>query len=207
MGLIKKILEERELKKEERLILREMAQERLDKKRELEKKQKVFDTMLDMRLPCENIIRLESDNPDWYRFNYYLMDAMPLTILLLIQEGVQLIPCKFKALTSMNAGQIYKGVFNPSQQDNIKMYLNPLDRSKLVVSIHGYRNDKIEQHFGEKNELEKIYGKTISLRQLLNLWKEDNQRKDINIDDDYEMVKRLYDSKDILKEDCKEISK
>ena len=67
MGLIKKISEmrelrkeEKELKQEERLILREMAQERLNKKRALKQKQKVFDTMLDMRLPCENIIDLKN---------------------------------------------------------------------------------------------------------------------------------------------------
>jgi len=40
MGLIKKISESFELKKEERLILREIAQERLNKKRALAVKQK-----------------------------------------------------------------------------------------------------------------------------------------------------------------------
>ncbi|MBQ7880261.1 MAG: hypothetical protein IJ358_00235 [Clostridia bacterium] len=60
MRLFKKIGESLALKKEERLIIREMAQERLNKKRALEQKQKEFDTMLDMRLPCENIIDLKN---------------------------------------------------------------------------------------------------------------------------------------------------
>ena len=89
------------------------------------------------------------------------------------------------------------------------MYLNPLDRSKLTVSINGYRNSEIEQHFAEETELEKQYGKTISIRQLLLLWKKDNGIEEtINIDRDYEMVKRLYDSEDILaKSKSKELSK
>lgn len=209
MGLIKwitlskgKIKQERELKQEERLILREMAQERLNKKRALEQKQKEFDKMLDMRLPCANIIRLASNNPDCTKVNYYLMEAMPLTILLMLQEGVTNFSCKFKRLTGNDAGKIYNvNCPTPAHTPFYFCHLNGFDRSKLVVSILGYRNDKIEQHFGEKTELEKQYGKTISIRELLLLWKTDNrQMMDITIDNDYEMVKRLYDSEDILAE-------
>lgn len=213
MGLIKKISEmrelrkeEKELKQEERLILREMAQVRINKKRALEQKQKVFDTMLDMRLPCENIVRLKTNNYLLNEYDYYLMDTNPLTMLLLLQEEVQLIPCTFKQLTGIGAGNIYKGRYNPHKEDDgTHMYLNPLDRSKLTVSINGYRNSEIEQHFAEKTELEKIYGETMTLRQLLMRWKTDNgQFMNINLESDYEMVKRVYDSEDILRQDKKE---
>ena len=200
MGLIKKISESLELRREERLLVREMAQERINKKRALEQKQKVFDTMLDMRLPCENIVRLKTNNYLLNEYDYYLMDTNPLTMLLLLQEEVQLIPCTFKQLTGIGAGNIYKGRYNPHKEDDgTHMYLNPLDRSKLTVSINGYRNSEIEQHFAEKTELEEIYGETITLRQLLMRWKTDNRKfMNINIDEDYEMVKRVYDSEDIL---------
>ena len=217
MGLIKwitlskgKIKQEKELKQEEHLILREMAQERLAKKRALEQKQKEFDTMLDMHFPCENIVRLRTDNYLLDEFDYYLMDTMPLTMLLLIQEGAQDIPCSFKQLTGIGAGNIYKGRYNPHREDDgTHMYLNPLDRSKLTVSISGYRNSEIEQHFAEKTELEKIYGKTITLRQLLIRWKTDNRKfMNIDLENDYDMVKRVYDSEDILaKSKSEELSK
>lgn len=210
MGLIKKISERLELRKEERLIVREMAKESLAKKRALEQKQKVFDTMLDMRLPCENIVRLKTDNYLLDEFNYYLMDTMPLTMLLLIQEGVQDIPCSFKQLTGIGAGNIYKGRYNPHREDDgTHMYLNPLDRSKLTVSISGYRNSEIEQHFAEKTELEKQYGETMTLRQLLIRWKTDNRKfMNIDLENDYDMVKRVYDSEDILaKSKSEELSK
>ena len=187
-----------------------MAQERLAKKRTLEQKQKEFDTMLDMCFPCENIVRLRTDNYLLDEFDYYLMDTMPLTMLLLIQEGVQDIPCSFKQLTGIGAGNIYKGRYNPHREDDgIHMYLNPLDRSKLTVSISGYRNSEIEQHFDEKTELEKIYGKTITLRQLLIRWKTDNRKfMNIDLENDYDMVKRVYDSEDILaKSKSEELSK
>ena len=217
MGLIKKISEslelrkqEKELKQEERLILREMAQERINKKRELEQKQKEFNTMLDMRLPCENVIRLRTNNYLLNKYDYYLMDIMPFTIILLMQEGIKDIPCSFKQLTGIGAGNIYKGRYNPHvEYDGTNMYLNPQDRSKLTVSINGYRNSEIEHHFCEDAKLEKIYGKTISIRQLVLLWKKNNGVEEtINLESDYEMVKRVYDSEDILaKSKSEELSK
>ena len=196
MGLIKKISEEIALRKEEKAVIRKMAQERLNKKRE-------FDKMLDMRLPCENIIKLRTNNGELEEYDYYLMSTVPLVVLVLMQEGIKNIPCKFKGLTGFFAGVVYSDRFNPKSGDScVNMYLNPLDRSKLTVSIWGYiRNDEIEQHFGELTELEKQYGETISIRQLLLLWKKDNGKEEtINFESDYEMVKRLYDSEDILKE-------
>lgn len=226
MGLIKKISEmrelrkeEKELKQEERLILREMAQERLNKKRALEQKQKEFDAMLDMRLPCENIIRLESSNPDWYKVLYFLMDITPFCAILFLQEGVPP-TIKFKQLTGNDAGKVYEeskyatqlyGALNAMDKGySIGLFnLSKNNRGLLSVAINGYKNDHIEQHFNEDTKLEKIYGKTISIRQLLLLWKKDNGIEEtINIDRDYEMVKRLYDSEDILaKSKSKELSK
>jgi hypothetical protein len=129
---------------------------------------------------------------------------------LLKEEGVQDIPCSFKQLTGIGAGNIYKGRYNPHREDDgTHMYLNSLDRSKLTVSISGYRNSEIEQHFNEKTELEKIYGKTITLRQLLIRWKTDNRKfMNIDLENDYDMVKRVYDSEDILaKSKSEELSK
>ena len=225
MGLIKSLSEirdlrkeEKALKKEERLILREMAQERLAKKRALEQKQKVFETMLDMRLPCENIIRLQSSNPDWYKFLYFLMDITPFCAILFLQQGIAP-TIKFKQLTGNDAGKVYEeskyatllyGAFNAMDKGySIGLFnLSKSNRGKLSVSIKGYKNDQIEQHFGEDTELEKIYGKTITVRQLLLLWKKDNKLEQvIDINKDYEMVRQLYDSENILKEDKKELSK
>lgn len=222
MGLIKKISEsielrkeEKELKQEERLILREMAQERLAKKRALEQKQKVFDTMLDMRLPCENIIRLESSNPDWYKVLYFLMDITPFCAILFLQEGVAP-TIKFKQLTGNDAGKVYEeskyatllyGALNAMDKGySIGLFnLSKNNRGRLSVAINGYKNDHIDQHFCEDTELEKQYGKTISVRQLLLLWKKDNGIEEtIDINRDYEMVKQLYDSEDILRQDKKE---
>lgn len=204
MGLIKKISEEIALRKEEKAVIRKMAQERLNKKRE-------FDKMLDMRLPCENIIKLSTNNGELEEYDYYLMSTVPLVVLVLMQEGIKNIPCKFKGLTGFFAGIVYSDRFNPKRGDGcVHMYLNPLDRSKLTVSINGYiRNDEIEQHFGELTELEKQYGETISIRQLLLLWKKDNGIEEtINFESDYDMIKRLYDSEDILdKPKTEELSK
>jgi len=202
MGLIKKISESLELRREEKLILREMAQERINKKHELEEKRKDFDKMLDMRLPCANIIKLRTSYYNYLlnEYDYYLMDSIPCGIILLMQEGITNIPCKFKQLTGIGAGNVYEDSYNAKSVHSVaKMYLNPLDRGKLTVSINGYRNSDIEHPFGEKTKLAKLYGPTITIRQLLLLWKTDNGKSmNIDIESDYGMVKALYNSEDIL---------
>ncbi len=218
MGLIKKISEmrelrkeEKELKQEERLILREMAQERLNKKRALEQKQKVFDKMLDMRLPCENIIDLKNEDG---QVECFLMNITPFTAILLLQEGVPP-TIEFKQLTGKDAGNVYQeskitnmvygGVGAMNRGYYVGLFDLTRDGKRLRVAINGYKNEHIDSHFGEDTELEKIYGKTITLRQLLKLWKKDNNiERDININDDYIMVERLYNSEDILREGKKE---
>lgn len=219
MGLIKKISEiyelrkeEKELKQEERLILRGMAQGRLNKKRALEQKQKEFDTMLDMRLPCENIINLKNREG---QVEYFLMDISPFCAILFLQEGI-LPTIKFKQLTGSDSGKVYVeskyatllyGALNAMDKGHsIGLFeLSKNNRGKLSVAINGYKNDEIEQRFGERAKLEKIYGKTMTLRQLLIRWKTDNgQFMNINLESDYEMVKRVYDSEDILRQDKKE---
>ena len=222
MGLIKKISEmrelrkeEKELKQEERLILREMAQERIDKKRAIEQKQKVFDTMLDMRLPCENIIDLKNEDG---QVEYFLINTMPFTAILFLQEGIPQ-KIKFKQLTGKDAGKVYveskmdtlfSGAVGAMKMGyHVGLFNLTSDGSKLRVAINGYKNEHIDQHFAEDTELEKIYGKTMTLRQLLMRWKTDNGKfMNINIDEDYEMVKRVYDSEDILaKSKSEELSK
>ena len=222
MVLIKKInemrelrREEKELKQEERLILREMAQERLAKKRVLEQKQKVFDTMLDMRLPCDKIIDLKNEDG---QVEYFLMDISPFTAILLLQEEIPP-TIKFKQITGEDAGKVYQeskitnkvygGVGAMKMGYHIGLFDLTHDGSKLRVAINGYKNDHIDQHFCEDTELEKIYGKTMTLRQLLMRWKTDNgQFMNISIKDDYEMVKQVYDSEDILaKSKSEELSK
>ena len=216
MGLIKKISEEIALRKEERLIVREMAQVRLNKKRALKQKQKEFDTMLDMRLPCENIIDLKNKDG---QVEYFLMNTNPFTAILFLQEGVPQ-KIKFKQLTGKDAGKIYVeskydtllfgavGVINKGYSVGL-FDLSSKNKGKLRVSIYGYINESIDQHFAEDTELEKQYGKTITLRQLLMRWKTDNKQfMNINLDSDYEMVKRLYNSEDILaKPKSEELSK
>jgi len=223
MGLIKKISEMRELRKEEkelrqeeRLILREMAQERLNKKRALEQKQKVFDTMLDMRFPCENIIDLKNK---YGEVEYFLMDTNPFTAILFLQEGVPQ-KIKFKQLTGKDAGKIFieskleTRLYGAVEVMN-KGYLVGLfglsekNKGRLSVAVNGYINESIDQHFAEDTELEKIYGKTMTLRQLLIRWKTDNRKfMNISIENDYEMVKQVYDSEDILAESkSEELSK
>ena len=216
MGLIKKISESFELKKEERLILREIAQERLNKKRALAVKQKQLYNMLDICFPCENIISLINKDG---QVEYFLMDTTPFTAILLLQEGVPPI-IKFKQLTGKNAGKIYVenkyatliygAVEAMNKGYSVGLFdLNVNDRSNLSVSINGYSNNSIEHHFAEDTELEKTYGKTISFGQLLMLWKSDNRQfMNINLESDYEMVKRVYNSEDILqKSKSEELSK
>lgn len=222
MGLIKKISEmlelrkeEKELKQEERLILREMAQERIAKKRELEQKQKVFDTMLDMRFPCENIIDLKNEDG---QVECFLMDITPFTAILLLQEGVPP-TIKFKQLTGKDAGNVYQeskirnmvygGVGAMNRGYYVGLFDLTRDGKRLRVAINGYKNEHIDSHFGEDTELEKIYGKTMTLRQLLIRWKTDNRKfMNIDLENDYEMVKRVYDSEDILAESkSEELSK
>jgi len=208
MGLIKKISESLELRREERLIVREMAQERLAKKRALEEKQKEFDKMLDMRLPCENIIDLKNEEG---QVEYFLMDTNPFAAIYLLQAGVPP-TIKFKQLTGNNVGKVYEeckvasrvyGAIRAIEMGyQVGLFDLTRDGSKLKVVINGYRNDNIDQHCVEDTELEKQYGKTITLRQLLMRWKTDNKQfMNINLDSDYEMVKRLYNSEDILRED------
>jgi hypothetical protein len=223
MGLIKKISEMRELRKEEkelrqeeRLILREMAQERLNKKHALSIKQERFDNMLDMCFPSARIIDLQRDDG---QVEYFLMDTNPFTAILFLQEGVPQ-KIKFKQLTGKDAGKIYVeskydtllfgavGVMNKGYSVGL-FDLSSKNKGKLRVSINGYINESIDQHFAEDTELEKIYGKTMTLRQLLIRWKTDNRKfMNIDLETDYEMVKRVYDSEDILAESkSEELSK
>ena len=215
MGLIKKISESLELRREERLILREMAQERINKKRALKQKQKEFDTMLDMRFPCENIIDLKNEEG---QVEYFLMDTNPFAAIYLLQAGVPP-TIKFKQLTGNNVGKVYEeckvassvyGAIRAREMGyQVGLFDLTRDGSKLKVVINGYLNANIDQHCAEDTELEKQYGETITLRQLLMRWKTDNKQfMNINLDSDYEMVKRLYNSEDILaKPKSEELSK
>ncbi len=163
--------------------------------------------MLGLRLPCENVIRLQ--NSFTGQVDYYLMDTTPAEMLLLMHNNVRLIPCKFKQLTGANVGHIYSGRFNPKLcESKVYVYLNPRDKSKLTVSINGFSNHNVGQGLDDEIDITKKYGKTISIRQLLLLWKIDNkQALDIDIDEDYEMVKRLYTGEDILYKKSEELSK
>lgn len=208
MGLIRMMGERYDLRKEDKSILKEIAQVRHNKKILEQLKQKEFDNMLNFGLPCANIIRLQ--NPFNDQVEYYLMGNEPLNILQLMNDDVKRIPCQFKQLTGVNAGRVYGGTFNPKLcESKVSMYLNPRDKSELVVSINGCINYHIGQSCGKKSQLEKKYGKTISIRQLLLLWKIDNEQMlDIDINEDYQMVKSLYDSEDILvKSKTEELSK
>ena len=143
------------------------------------------------------------------------MDITPFCAILFLQEGIAP-TIKFKQLTGKDAGKIYEeskyatqlygavGVMNKGYSVGL-FGLAKNNRGRLRVSINGYINDQIEQHFGEDTELEKLYGKTMTLRQLLMRWKADNRQfMDVNLESDYEMVKRVYDSEDILREGKKE---
>ena len=134
------------------------------------------------------------------------MDMTPFCAILFLQKGI-LPTIKFKQLTGNNAGKVYEeskyatllyGALDAMDKGySVGLFnLSKNNRGKLSVAINGYRNDHIEQHFGEDTNLEKIYGKTMTLRQLLMRWE-----TDINIDEDFEMVKRVYDSEDILAEE------
>ena len=106
--------------------------------------------MLDMRLPCENIIRLESSNPDWYKVLYFLMDITPFCAILFLQEGVAP-TIKFKQLTGNDAGRVYEeskyatllyGALNAMDKGySIGLFnLSKNNRGLLSVAINGYKN-------------------------------------------------------------------
>lgn len=201
MGLIKNLGEYLALKREEKAVVRE-----LNKKRAL--KQKVFHTMLDKRFPCDKIIGLKNEDG---QVEYFLMDIKPLVAILFFKQGLPP-TIKFKQLTGKDAGKVYEEckltneVYGASRAIEMGCQVGLFDLtddgSKLKVTINGYQNNNIDQHWCEDTELEKIYGKTMTLRQLLMRWKSDNDELiHINMDNDYDMVKSLYDSEDILKED------
>ena len=86
-----------------------------------------------------------------------------------------------------------KSLYRKKAQENIKNKRALEQKQKeLVILICGYTNNQLEQNFCKQTELEKIYGKTM-------IWKTDNRKfMNIDLETDYDMVKRVYDSEDIL---------
>lgn len=173
----------------------------------VDKRFKDFEKVLKRRLPCDNIIRLVNSNDE---VQYFLMQYLPATLVASMQDNY-MIDCKFKQLTGENAGKIIKieslnsKIFRKEEGKNC-FRLSKSDKNKLDVKIGDYRNEQIEtQNF---TDLERKYGETISIEQLLKLWKSENGlARDINIEYDYEMVKNLYKSRNILKEETETLSK
>lgn len=233
MGLIKKISEslelrkeEKELKQEERLLLREMAQERLAKKRALEQKQKdklilretaqesipqknyekkpkSFDEMLDMKIPCEKIIRLENEDGE---IHYFQMGGKDIDgIAFNVERGCRInMPSKFRQLTGDNSGDVHD--INPPSGYSDGLYFCKFNGFSIMA--FDKRLCAVRDYQGLE-DLRKQYGNTITLRQLLLKWKKDNKQfMDIDFETDYEMVKRVYDSEDMFsKSKTEELSK
>lgn len=156
---------------------------------------KDFGKMMRYEFPCKNIVRLTHlfDND----VQYFLIDRSPAEIFQLMQESKSFY-CSFKQLTGGNAGKIYHGEFNPAMQDHISIYKSRKDKNKITLSIHHYDSYDIEQSY---NDLERKFGKTISIAELIMLWKHDNgQKMSISTynSKDYDMITSLYNSEDIL---------
>ncbi len=200
MGLIKKISDmrqarqkEKELKKEERVTLREIAQERIA--------QKSFDEMLDMKIPCEKIVRLENKDGE---IHYFQMGGKDIDgIAFNVERGNRInMPSKFRQLTGANSGDIHE--INPPSGYRSGLYHCEFNG----FSIFAIETKSVHRSYKD-NYFQRRYGNTITLRQLLMKWKTDNrQMMDITIENDYDMVKRVYDSEDMfVKGQSQELSK
>lgn len=199
MGLLSKLKEYLELKQEEKLYLKEIAQERVNKKRELEKRKAEFEELLQKRIPCEYLIKLT--NPFTANVNFYMIDTIPFTYRLFLSENVSLIPIKIMQLTGIGAGQIYSGTINPNLdfEDKVMVRISPKKQDKLHISVNGYTNEFVDADFIKENYFEKKFGKTVRIAELLMLYKSENgQMMDVTFNQDYEMVKRIYECEKII---------
>lgn len=192
--------EEKEIKQEEKLIVREMAQERIAQKR-YEEKKKQFDEMLDMKIPCERIVRLKNENGEIHYFQMGGNDIKGISFSL-GDEGNVPMPSKLKQLTGANSGEIQD--INPPSGYRSGIYTCEFNGFRILASETAHINC-----YKEKNYFQKRYGNIVTVRQLLMKWKTDNKQfMDINFETDYEMVKRVYDSEDMfVKSKTEELSK
>ena len=175
--------EEKEVRQEERLVVREMAQERIA--------QKSFDEMLDMEFPCEKIIRLENEDGE---IHYFQMGGKDIDgIAFNVERGNRInMPSKFRQLTGENSGDIHE--INPPSGYRSGLYFCKFNG----FSIFAIETKSVYYPY-KKNYFQRRYGNTITLRQLLMKWKTDNKQfMDINFETDYEMVKRVYESEDMF---------
>lgn len=157
-------------------------------------KQESLYRMLDMRFPTNKII---SGLNILGETNYFLLEHQPLIVSEFVKLGHKNFSIKIKQLTGDDAGKIYEIIYPYSNIDPwCDFHLEPY----ITFGINGFVSDPIGQDYSS-NKFEKIYGKTIVFGALLVHWKADNgQFMDVNVKNDYAMVKAVYDSEDILDE-------
>jgi len=201
MGLIQRIIDGIEIRKESRLILQELARGRVYAKRAERAQQKELDKMLKMRFATESIIKLQNMYGETEYFQVKNIDVA--TLLSFIAEGVTNFSGQFKQLTGVYAGEIFT-INNSSASDYALGFIYV--KGKLLFSVNGYQIGDIGNSIDEWEELKKKHGKTITLKKLLELRKIDNDMEDvIDVAEEYDVVKQLYDSEDILIEGKKEL--
>lgn len=192
MGIVDNMKVLNEQKQREREILKKIRHNKIVTEDE-------FYNMLQLSFPCKNVIRLHHPMKD--EAEYFLMSKTYKQIVKAVQDDEALFRCKFKQLTGENAGKIYDGWFNHGSASADKMYIYPSrhDKNKVSLSINLYSWYDIEEC---AIELTKEFGETISLAELLMLWKTESSKM-MNIDilnnQDYKMVTKVYNSEDILK--------
>ncbi len=193
MGLFKKIGERLALRKEEK-TLREMAELEVIKKQNREKQEKEFHKMLDMELPCKQIVELKNENTG--HINFYLLDSPAYVIKGLLNCDDDSV-IYIQQLTGDDVGKLYSGTFKPNLDNDIWIWQNRGDVSKLNIIVNNYRNECVDATFKGKNELENKFGETITIGQLYMLYKAKNgQMMDVTFEEDYDSVKKLNNSRD-----------
>ena len=148
-------------------------------------------------LPCDHIVRLK--NPDG-KFEYFQMSMTPVSILMALNSKMD-IEVLFKQLTGDKSGQIYNLKSNQIccfEKDCSYFSLEEENPNNLVIVINGLSITIDKENY--ENNLQKKYGKNITLRQLLRYYKQETDQKDLDINNpnDFETIRRVVESEEIL---------
>lgn len=176
MGLIKRMTERRAKHKEKIKLKNDLK------------------NFLDSTLPCANIVKLT----DGFNHIYVLLEYSPTTLEMLLNTKLNF-ACRFKILTGFNSGKVYDvGRYN-SVKDTCRFGFD--SNGRLVISALGYDN-RNEKHIAtKKNMLQEEFGKTITIRQFLQLDKVGHMQQAVvsmKNPADRNRVKVLFESEDIF---------
>lgn len=192
-------------------IFENYRQKKLSRKEIKEKLYRIesLNKILNQKLPTKNIIQCENYLKE---VEYFLMEMSPYALKDLLAAGLET-DCKFVQLTGKDAGEefhIPKPCFLSQQKDSIPAYFLLNNNGNLSVAVNSYGNYDIETDKGMYN-LEKLFGRTVSLCQIIRLRDRENGYKDgdsINLEDEGFVwrLNRLDECAKMLRKENYEIS-